>query len=392
LPWWIELAIVVNTPDLSRTLFIQFCKIGDSLILSPLFEGIKRSSPGCRVYVVASVEAAEVFRGNPFVDGLAITRLDPGNSRSDQLRYIAFVRRQARQWGITTVICDVVNSWRWSAVMLQLLPVRHRVFGRAVKAQRFLCHAFIHANADTDTRYSREHSVLEYNLRILEQIGCRTAGLRVQVYPSSEERQRAHALIESFGLLPGRRTISFAPYSSKQSSSWPTSQIVDFVDRAAERYNILVFGAPSEGARWGQDVGAPRRGVYTAFGLNLREASVAIGRTDLLVALNSGTSHLFQTLTIPMLRLNAQHSPPRLWGYEGDPRYHSIEYPVPCGPCQLFNCPKVGHPCMSNITAGAVLDRIDHILGATIVRPPTGGSQEALASPPVPLGPRELPR
>jgi ADP-heptose:LPS heptosyltransferase len=353
---------VREIPDLSRTLFLQFSKFGDSLVLTPFLEGVKRSGPERRVYVIASPQGAEVYRNNPFIDDLAITPLRPHLSRVDLLRYAKLARRHVKDWRITTVVCDTVNSGPWPAVLLRLLPARHKVISKAVKGQGLLCRGFICANGTTDVNKSHDLSVLDFNLLALRHLGCRADGLRVQIYPSTEERQRANAFVDGLALDPQRPLISFAPYSSKQSTAWPTPNVVEFVALSSLRYNVLAVGGPADEERWRHDVGFGHPFVFPTFGMNLREMSVVIQRTKALVAVNSGASHLFQGLEIPMLRINGQHEPTQLWGYQGQAGYHSIEHPVSCSPCFRETCIVPGHPCMSQITAPSVIRQLDAIL------------------------------
>lgn len=350
--------------DLRRTMFLQFHKIGDSLIFAPLLEAVKRADPTHQVFVVASPQATEVLQNNPYVDEIITTPLVPYCSRTDLARAIPLCIRQALRWRATTAFCDVVNSNPLMAVLLRTLPVRHKILGQAVRYQRWLCGGFVHANADVRVDRAAEGTVRGYNLAILDHIGCPRSDGRVRVYPSDAERARVHAFMRGLGLDPTRRTIGFAPYSKTQSTAWPTAHAVAFASAASERYNVVVFGGRDEAERWRRDAGALASAahVFPAFGLNLRESQVAMGLTDVVVALNTGVSHLFHTLDVPLVRINADMQPAQLWGYDGEPRYLPVRHPVPCGPCFSGVCRVAGHPCMSGITPAIVLDRVHDAL------------------------------
>ncbi len=354
---------------LDRVLFLQMNKIGDSLVMTPMFEAIKRHAPGARVYVVASRQGAEVFAHNPYVDGLVATGLDPQRRRRDLPAYWALCRRQLRAWGISTVVCDVVNTGPWPAVLLQLLRPRHAVVAKRFRGQRWLARGLVHVFPDVDVDHARDRSVLGTNLGVLEALGVPRGRARVRVFPSRAERARAHAAVDALGLDPARRTVAFAPYTMNPATAWPAEHVREFASRAAARYNLVVVGGAADAPRWAAEHAADVPGARGVFDLSLRESSVALDRADVLVALNTGVSHLFQTLRVPMVRIDSGHSPAMLWGYRGDPRFHVLEHAAPCAPCLLGACPVAGHPCMRGVTPGAVLARVAAVLG--------GGAAEA---------------
>ena len=354
----------VGRPDLSRTLLLQFDKVGDSLVATPLVEGLKRAAPGNRVFLIGSPQAEQVFRGNPYVDEMIVTPLRPHLSRLDLLRAVSLCRRAVRAWRVTAVVCDVVNSGPYRSLLARALPVRHRVVASHVKYQKLLCRGFIHVNPDLDFKADRAASVVEYNLRVLDALGCSRDGVDIRIFPSAAEREHGESFMRSLGLRPDRRTLAFAPYSKTASTAWPSAQITRFAEIASHEYNVVVFGGPDEAERWARDAGTAGNHTYAAFGLNLREASVAMAHADLLVALNTGSSHLFRTLGIPMLRINADMQPQQLWGYDADPQYHVLRHAVPCGPCLKKACSVPGHPCMSAISAEMVLAKVRSIIGA----------------------------
>ena len=347
-----------------RVLFLQMNKLGDSLVMTPMFEAIKRRWPEARIHVIASRAGAEVFEHNPFIDALVATKLDPQQRRRDLPAYWALCRRQLRAWGITTVICDVVNTGPWPALLLQLLRPRHAVVAKRFRGQRLLARGLTHLYPDVDTDRAHDRSTLAYNLGILDALGVRGDGLRARVFPNGEERARAHAAVDALGLDGSRPTIAFAPYTRNAATAWPAEHVREFAERAARAYNVLVTGGVADGERWAREHGAHVPAARPLFGLSLRETSVALDRADVVVAMNTGVSHLFQSLRVPMVRLDSGHSPPLLWSYRDDPRFHVLEHATPCAPCLLAACPVAGHPCMREITPAVVLARVAAVLAA----------------------------
>lgn len=354
-------AIAPRVP-LDRVLFLQMNKIGDSLVMTPMFEALKRHAPRARLHVIASRQGAEVFRHNPHVDALVATALDPQHRRRDLPAYWALCRRWLRAWRITTVVCDVVNTGPWPALLLQLLRPPHAVLAKRFRAQRWLARGLVHVFPDVDVDRATDRSTLAYNLGVLEALGVPAGRARVRVFPSGAERARAHAAVDALALDPARATVAFAPYTMNPTTAWPADHVRAFAARAAVRYNLVVVGGAVDGARWAREHAAHVPGAHPLFDLSLRETSVALDRADVVVALNTGVSHLFQTLRAPMVRIDSGHSPAHLWSYRHDPRFHVLEHPVPCAPCLKAACPLEGHPCMRGVTPDAVLARVDRVL------------------------------
>jgi ADP-heptose:LPS heptosyltransferase len=344
---------------------LQFEKLGDSLIMTPLLEGISRCSGGNQIFVIGSSLAGEVFRGNPHVTRFVQTDARPHRSLREFFDLVSLCRRLVRKWSITTVVLDAEMSRPYPALLARFLPVRHRLAIGRVKYQRLTCRGFHHVEPEVEIDRDFSASVLEHNLRLLDALGCPRDGVRVRVFPSAAEKRRARAFMAGLKLDPSRPTVAFAPYSSQAMSAWPSSHVLRFAHLAARQFNLVVFGAPHEAEKWATDTSVEPCSAHEAFGLNIREAAVAIDCADAFVVLNTGSSHLFQTLSIPMLRLDHHAQPFQLWGYEGDPRYHFLRNPVPCGPCFSGTCSVEGHPCMSGITPERVITAIIKILGET---------------------------
>ena len=337
-------------------LLLGFNKIGDSLHQTRIYRSLKNRSVPPHITVLCTPAAASVVQNNPNVDELVVSPVIPGLSFIDFVRYWILCFRIVLRRKVDMVICDTINANPASALIMKLLPVRYKVYGAPVlkRWHTILMHDLLQPNKGHDYF----EPLLSQTDRLLSGIGCDSEGIVAEVYPSENEKTRADRFMRNIKERCKGPYISLIPFSKQQATSWPIGNLKTFLIEAARKYCVIVFGGNEEDKALLVADGQ----IVPAFDLNIREAFWAIKQTDLLVSLDTGPSHFFTGLDIPMLKLNSARIPAAMWGYHGNPRYHEIQLQVPCGHCNSSTCKNNNHLCMEGMTAEMVMETIDTII------------------------------
>jgi heptosyltransferase II len=341
-------------------LFPSFHKIGDSLVQTQLFRALKKRYPETRIVVLGSPLAREVLKNNPNISHFELTEVIPDRSVQAFWRYYRSCRELIRRFEIDTVVCDTVCSTPITAILMHLLPVRHRIYSAPVlkRRNRLFVKGLLHLNQG-DAPY---RSIQECNRAIVKALDGNPAAARVEIFVSDEEGRRAREYLRQSGLDRALPVISLAPFSRQQSTKWPLHRIAEFVESASGKYNLLIFCTPQDSANLPAGL-LKRSSVKIIDYFNIRETFALIALTDLLVVLDSGLSHFTQCLPIPVLRLASGMAPSAQWGYDDEANYHVLTTAAPaCSPCYSPFCRMEGHPCMAALSALQVLQKVDVIL------------------------------
>ena len=342
-----------NDPE--KFLFLGFNKIGDTLLQSMLFPALRARIADAAISVVCSRSSYEVLKNNPHVNELVQTELIPDRSILSFIRYFLLCRKVIADGRIDAVVCDPVNATPVTAILCRLLGVK-RVYYSAPFSRGFykvLGRGFVLVNQDAgcDTPMVRRFENLATAL------GGSLEKAVIGIYPDAAETKAASEYFEKcVSARGGKPLLAFVPFAAQQSTAWPVEHAAGFIRLAAGHFRIMVYGGPAGLAALESSCGMD--GVCFVGSMNIRQSAFLIKKAKILVSVNTGPSHLFRWLGIPVLRIDSGKQPPGLWGYIGETGYHYIQHDVPCRPCHLVKCNVEGHPCMSKLGPDGVLERL----------------------------------
>ena len=238
-----------SVPAQPRSIFVlRNNDLGDLMVVTPLFEALRRRFPDAEIVAGVGQWSAEILRGNPHLSDVMVVsapwhnrisnRRDPGTA----LRYIAAspevmaVRSRRFEVGI-----DVVGSAFGSLLLMRArVPWRLGVHG----------YAGGHTGVQQFVRYDPAEHVGRCALRFAELLGARDVpSCRPQVFLSAQETDegertwRAHA-------TPAQRRIVIAPGGGHPGRAWPVDRFVELADLLARdgRASQIVIGASVDAA------------------------------------------------------------------------------------------------------------------------------------------------
>ena len=165
---------------------------------------------------------------------------------------------------------------------------------------------------------------------------------------------------------PGRPLIALCPGCKKAGNAWPKERFLEIARRlrSLEAFEIVIAGGPAE-----RDLanyltaGLAGQAISAAGCFSVAESAALFSRCDLLIGLDTGTSHLAAAVGVPCVVIQSANSFPGQWDPLG--ASHSvIRADVPCAACLHQVCPVAGHPCMQNISVDTVWQPIEAFISS----------------------------
>ncbi len=177
-------------------------------------------------------------------------------------------------------------------------------------------------------------------------------------------------------LRPGERFVVVHPGTSASARAYPTTGWREVVSALTDRgWSVAVTGSPTETALTAAVVrGADHRmRVYDLGGrLTLAQLGALLAQAAVVVVANTGPAHLAAAVGTPVVSLFSPVVPASRWRPFGVPTVILGDQSAECRGTRARRCPIEGHPCLSRVSAEAVLVAVDSLATSNI--PPSASA------------------
>ncbi len=310
-------------------LAIRLDHVGDVLMSTPALASLKRAFPGARLDVLAAPWGRAALDGNPDVDRVIEAPApwyDPRRgdlpSPGEVLSVSAGLRREAYDWAF-----DLRGDPRVACAYL--LPAARRRFGFSGLGLEGLL---------TDSiPYDRGRSMLDLALDLAALAGAPALSRRPVFRVVEPDRARASALLDAVaGAETEERFAVIAPGSNRAAARWPAERFAEVGDGlAAAGLRPVLAGREADAPVTAAVAAAMGRAPADLTGrTSLGVLAAVLERAAILVANDSGSSHLAAAVSCPTVAVFGPTDPALTFPYEDGGRFVSvsrpIDHPRPC--------------------------------------------------------------
>ncbi len=216
-------------------------------------------------------------------------------------------------------------------------------------------------------------STIDYYLRLAGYLGGRTDDRTMRLGVTSAEMAEARNVLAEVGIgQVDPYMLLFPGANFGASKCWPPERFAAVARQVADTagpYNgrVLIASAPAEkplvDALLGSVAGAGdlRRRVVALYTLNtgrgvsLGALKELVRQANLVLCNDTGPRHFAVAMGTPLVTLFGPTDP--RWAETFYNQEIQLSIPVPCGPCQLKQCP-TDHRCMNLLDVGMVMSAI----------------------------------
>jgi ADP-heptose:LPS heptosyltransferase len=297
--------------------------LGTVVHATPLIPALRAAMPDCRIAVVGSGFALDVFRNHPGIEALIET---PSPLR-DWRGAGEALRRKNPFRGEDFVVVTPVGNERTKIAMQTLFA------GASARVGFTQVPALYRAGFEFDFSKSQ----IENNLSIVSALGHPVRYFEPEMFFSAADVEWAKRMLAGSGVRDGQMVAAFVTQTSvTQRKSWRKERFQAAAEFLIERYgaHVIFLGTASEAAAI-DDLrsGIPHATSSFAGKTNLLQMAALLSRCDVGLTLDTGTMHVGRTVGLPMVIVAPAWSPPVEWLPLNNPRYRILKN------AEMVGCP-----------------------------------------------------
>jgi len=357
--------------EFSRILIIKLSALGDVIHTIPVLHKLRRRYPNARIDWLTSPAIAELLRPHAAISNvieiarndwlspsrwsaLAATNYDLVVDMHGQLRtaLLTLATKAPVRIGFDRPRASV---WKASSRVLPRQARRHAWKGAREGSWIAYTH---HMPVPT----LEAHAVDRY-LPVAAMLRCDREAADFSMTIAPRPRARIQILLDQHRL--GEKLLTIAPGTIWETKHWRTEGFAEVARHFISRtFTVALIGSAREVEACNAVAAAAPGAANFAGQTTLPELAALIERSTICLTNDSGPMHLAVALGRPVVSIFGPTDP--IWiGPYGRP-HAVLQAQLPCSPCYLrvlSRC-RYDHACMQQVSAAAVIERMDRELAA----------------------------
>lgn len=345
-------------PTIKRILIVRTDRLGDVVLTLPMLPELRKRYPDAHIAMLLRTYTGEIVIDNPYLDELIW--YDEKHQLITFGTMVATLRE--RKFDAVIVVYPTIRlAW---LVFRARIPVR---IGTGYRYYSMLFNKRVYEHR----KDAKKHEV-EYNLRLLEELGCHVSGpLEFRIQISDRQKKEIRGITETANIDLGRPYVIVHPGSGGSARDWSTRKFGQLAARLHGENNlqVIVTGTDSENDKVNEVVReAHGNAIPLAGKMNLRQFAALIRDAALFVSNSTGPIHVAAAMGTPVIGLYPQHTPmsERRWGpYTSKKRVFVPERPLECNDCieqDLLQC-----NCMDTIEVEDVFVAATQLMNSSVL-------------------------
>ncbi len=346
-----------------RILLIRPDHVGDVLFTTPALRALRATVPDAYIAYLVGPWSREIVQGNPHLDELIVCPF-PGFTRRPKEHFLepyvvlwkyAHALR-ARKFDVAVVLR--FDHW-WGTMLACWAGIPVRVGYAFPETTHFLTEAL---------PYARGRHEVEQNMRLVASVAGRDMGDAgpLDFTPRPQDARSALDLLKDSGFEG--RYLCLHPGAGAPVKLWRPEAFARAADAIAEKYDlqVVITGSSAEkGLTQGIADLMGRAPLVLAGQTNLGELAAIMGRSELVIGVDSGPLHLAVSQGVPTVHLYGPVDH-RTFGPWGDSHKHRVVVSdrscIPCDRLDYAPHELLDHPCVRAIAVEQVLRAADSVL------------------------------
>jgi ADP-heptose:LPS heptosyltransferase len=304
----------IDIHTIQKVLILRYDRIGDMIVTTPVFKGLKSLNPNLRIGVFASDANAEIIKYNPHVDTVYVLSSNWWQVGKEILK--------ARKENYDVVLNLIFNRTSSGGILANLIAPKGMKIGQGAEKYYFYFNRLLNIKED------KQHIVKTHSKFIKESFGVDTplseSNYEISVDDASSARVQLFCTIHGLAVR-NKHTEGCKSYiilNVSASNQW-TKLSVAQVDAMAchlstkKEYGIVVIYAPGDremrehASKLGQNTDAiifPREGTAT-----LLEIASLIEGSSCVITPDTSIAHFASAMNTPVLAFYSSHKENHEW-------------------------------------------------------------------------------
>jgi len=320
----------INKSDAKKVLLIRLSALGDVIFNLPLANILKKN--GYEVHWITSEKGFDIINNNPLVDKAILAPVEKWKKQNffknfiEYFKIIIFLRSQKYDIAIDTQL--LLKSAIWTA----FCGAKRRIVSKSAREFAHLAGNEVIEKLSYDYN---THATKRY-LKFSEYLGFESDEIIAKLPPSSK---KAIAKIDELTkkLDKSKPIIGIAPATTWATKHWNKDNWKELVNILEKDYSIVFTGTKKDNELINYI--SSERHLNLAGKTNLLELAEFFKRCDLVISLDSGSTHLAWACEKPKIVTIFCSTPEGFYAPVGDDKkYIALSGNLSCQPCHKKHC------------------------------------------------------
>ena len=373
--------------DFRKILLIKLSAVGDVVNTIPVLNALRRRYPSAQIDWLVTTAIAELLRHNPAITNVIEFARDDWSKPWTLTPFVNYARLGSKlRAHAYDLVLDLHGQLRTGVLALATgAPVRigfdrprasvwdasPRTFPAEARK-----HAWQGAREGSWLAYTHHipvptldaHAVDRY-LRVGAMLGLESGPPDFSFPIPQAASARVDMLLRERGIA-GMPLLTMAPGTVWETKHWGTGKFAEVAKHFLRNgFAVALMGSRRERTVCEEVAQLAPGAVDIAGETTLTELAALIRRSAISVTNDSGPMHLAVALERPVVSIFGPTDP--IWIGPYGRAGAALQAGVPCSPCllrQLSRC-RFGHVCMENVSAQAVIERMEDVISKSNAAP-----------------------
>ena len=335
-----------------KVLIIRLSAMGDVIFTIPLANVLKDN--GYNVTWLVSEKGYQLIKNNPCVDKVILAPIEKWKKShtpfKNFLEYISILKQiRNEKYDITLDIQLILKSLLWTL----FCGAKRRIVAKNARELSILGgNEIIPA-----TRVGNNPHAVKSYLKYAEYLGLNTDNIKVTLPQTSKEtKEKISELLQP---IENKPFILVAPATTWTTKHWNKDNWKTLIPKLSEKYTLVFTGTEKDKELISYI--SEDKYLNLAGKTNLEELQELLNRAELVISMDSGTTHLAWATQKPKIVSIFCSTPETLYAPIGD-KYISVSAKEHCSPCHRKRCPKGTNECTNYPTIDEVYNAIETLL------------------------------
>ncbi|MBX3244675.1 MAG: glycosyltransferase family 9 protein [Acidobacteria bacterium] len=354
-----------------KILAYLFGSLGDSIVAIPSLRAMRRQFPEAEIVMLQDTHGGNIVRASEVIpDGLVDRYMEYESSIGGSGKFSIFrnllplVRRERFDAAVYLVISErPARAVLRDKIFFRLCGIR-KLYG----FRSFTQNELYPIDADGRPAITPHEAIRKLERLAPDGITTDTdhdLAIPWMMFSREEEKPVDEWLAER--TKPGvEKPIAIAPGCKTLANQWPAERFIEISKRIVHETgrDIMIVGGKGEREFGERIIAECGSGVNATGEFSVRGSAILLSKCDLLIGLDTGTTHLAAAVGTRCLGIYGERNNPGHW-YPFGGGHTVIGHKVECAGCRFLDCPISEHPCMKEVNVETVWQEVERLLSSS---------------------------
>jgi ADP-heptose:LPS heptosyltransferase len=324
-----------------KILVIQHKQLGDVVLTTPIVRVLKKHYPDAHISFLTEAFCYQILEGNPHIDEIILLDKKKLPTIFSQLKFYLGIRKKKFD-----LILDFFQNPR--STIIAFLSGAKTTVSYNHTMRRF----FYKIKVPLKGEYAADHK-----LSMLEGIGIKSSDNYPEIYVPQRAEDYIDYFFKSIGIKEGDFIVCIDSTHKRITRKWTIEGFANFTGLLCKNYGakVILLWGPGEKEYVQKIKELCKYDCFISCETDLKQLAALIKKSHILIGNDSAPRHIAVSQNPPSLTILG--STTSTWTHP-DNIHKNVSLRLDCQPCRKKTCKYDDIRCMTELTAGKVLDAL----------------------------------